>query len=79
MARRLIQSGLIEKVQSLEDKRIFHIVLTEKGAGIIKGDDALYRDLAREIEKRLSPDRLSEIDGLLGLFVEQIAKNQYEI
>lgn len=78
MARRLIKNGLVEKVQSLQDKRIFHIMLTEKGIKIIQGDYTLYTDLANEVEELLSQDQLAEIDGLLTALVTQIVKKQHD-
>jgi DNA-binding MarR family transcriptional regulator len=59
MVKKLMNMNLVEKVQSTEDKRIYYVELTNKGRGILQGDQAVYRwvtdtvkDIARD-EKEL--------------------------
>lgn len=40
--RKLTGMGLVEKVQSSEDRRVFHICMTTKGKKIVEGDELLY-------------------------------------
>lgn len=76
MVQRLIKNDLIEKVQSEEDKRVFHLSLTEKGCKIVQGDYALYRNLTNELTKALTEEQVSEADCLLSMFVDKIKENQ---
>lgn len=48
---KLIKMGLIEKVQSEEDKRMYYVCITQKGENIIKGDEALYNQFDLLIKK----------------------------
>lgn len=72
MVQRLIKKGLIEKRQSPDDKRVFHIALTEKGLKIVQGDNALYSDLANEFISILDEKQLSDIDCLLTVLINRI-------
>lgn len=76
LVQRLIKNGLAEKIQSSEDKRVYHIALTEKGRKIIQGDDALYRNMADNLEKILSKEQLSDFDCLLTLLINEISDGQ---
>lgn len=49
--KKLTRMGLIHKEQSLEDKRIYYIVITEKGKRIIYGDELLYQSVEVLIKK----------------------------
>lgn len=72
MVQRLIKNDLVEKIQSPEDKRVFHIALTEKGLKIVQGDNALYSDLANEFTNILDKKQLSDFDCLLTILTNQI-------
>lgn len=41
--RKLTNMKLVEKLQSAEDKRIYHVELTSKGRSILQGDIAVYK------------------------------------
>lgn len=76
MVQRLIKNDLIKKEQSLEDKRIFFIKLTEKGRKIIHGDVALYQSLANDLATMLNKNQLSDLDCLLTMLVDQMMESQ---
>lgn len=76
MVQRLIKNDLIKKIQSPEDKRVFHLKLTEKGLKIVQGDDALYCNLANNLANILNEKQLSDIECLLTMLVDQIAESQ---
>ncbi len=42
MVRKLSKLGLIERIQSEQDKRVYYLTVTSKGQNIIGGDEALY-------------------------------------
>lgn len=43
IVRKLMNMNLITKVQSVEDKRVFIVELTEKGSNILSGDRSIYK------------------------------------
>lgn len=42
MVNKLSSMGLVNKIQSKDDKRIHYLYLTDKGKKIVEGDEALY-------------------------------------
>lgn len=72
MVQRLIKNGLVTKIQSEADKRIFYAKLTPKGLKIIQGDYALYHDLAADILKLLTEKQQSDIECLLNIMVANL-------
>ncbi|UZQ49190.1 MarR family transcriptional regulator [Clostridium kluyveri] len=78
MVQRLMKNGLVSKIQSEEDKRIFHLELTEKGTQIIQGDYELYHSLANDILKYLTEKQKSDISCLLNMVVGNLKKQQSE-
>lgn len=78
MVQRLMKNGLVSKIQSKEDKRIFHLKLTEKGTQIIQGDYELYHSLANDILKYLKDKQKSDVTCLLDLVVDNLRKKQAE-
>lgn len=74
---KLSKLGLLEKVQSEEDKRIFYVVLTEKGRKIIEGDEALYGHFDALIRKLAGTEKVYDaVDNLLEALKEQL-ENEY--
>jgi DNA-binding MarR family transcriptional regulator len=56
LIRKLSNMKLIEKIQSQEDKRVYNIVLTEKGEQIVKGDEKSYRKIDELIKSSLKDE-----------------------
>jgi DNA-binding MarR family transcriptional regulator len=75
LVQRLTKNDLIKKIQSDEDKRVFHLSLTEKGLRIVQGDDELYRTLAGELENMLTEKQFADINCLLTMLADKIKKN----
>ncbi len=72
LVRKLAQLGLIEKIQSEEDRRVYYVSVTPKGKSIIEGDQELYREFDILIQKLLSSrEQYDFIDNLL----EEIVRN----
>lgn len=76
MVKRLTESGLVNKVQSEEDKRVFFVTLTEKGLKIVQGDYTLYKNMAEWISKMLTKDQISEAECLLKLLADSLTGKQ---
>lgn len=63
--RKLQNLGLVEKVQSEEDKRVYYVELTKKGDSILQGDQAVYQwvsdmitDIAEDEKEVLIMERI---------------------
>lgn len=65
IVNKLIEEGFVEKVQSTQDRRIFHLFLTEKGNSIIQAEYAGSRSFADQVRSCLSSDELDQLTGLL--------------
>lgn len=72
MTNKLIKMGLIDKVQSEEDKRVYYICVTQKGMSIIDGDEELYKKVDALIVSVLNDDdKYALVESLL----EEIVNN----
>jgi DNA-binding MarR family transcriptional regulator len=63
--RKLQNLDLVKKMQSEEDKRVFYVELTKKGASILQGDQAVYQwvsdmiaDIAEDEKELLVMERI---------------------
>ena len=63
--QRLCEKGLADKIQSGEDKRVYHVSLTPQGQSLLAAYKNIYSDYARTLAAILEP---AEIDTLIGLF-----------
>lgn len=75
LVKRLIKNGLIEKVQSKEDKRVYYLEVTEKGIEIIEGDNKLYSKLTTLISQIFTEEQFKEFDNLFGRVVSALRKD----
>ncbi len=62
---RLAAAGYVEKVQDPEDRRSFHVVLTEKGEAFSRLHRDIHRRIARALTARLDADEVRQLAGLL--------------
>ncbi len=60
VAAKLIEKGYIRKEQSEEDKRVFHLVLSEKGEEFTAGFRNEHWQYLTELFDHLSPDQQSD-------------------
>ncbi|MBY0217828.1 MarR family transcriptional regulator [Paenibacillus illinoisensis] len=63
--QKLIEKGLVTKQQSLEDKRIFYLSLTEKGQEVFKVSKIANSKLEEMIRRKLSRDEVEQLRFLL--------------
>ncbi|MHC1682188.1 MAG: MarR family transcriptional regulator [Clostridiaceae bacterium] len=75
LVNRLSKNGLIQKIQNEEDKRVYNLIITEKGKQIIEGDNLLYSQLAKVIESLAPENQLKDVKKLLENVVN-ILKNK---
>lgn len=72
---KLTSMGLVEKVQSREDKRIYHLYLSEKGLKIMEGDEAMYAGIETIIKNSVNDENdYQKIQGLLEIIAGELKK-----
>jgi DNA-binding MarR family transcriptional regulator len=62
---RLIQKGYVEKIPSNEDRRVSHIVLTEKGRSLSSAHQNFHRKIARHFAGALDAAEMHQLGQLL--------------
>ncbi len=75
LIKRLLNQDLIEKKQSDEDKRVFHVKISKKGSGIIEEVIERRRVLIEKITQKMGKDKefvekLIELEKTLNEVVE---------
>ena len=68
---RLCKAGLVDKVQSEGDHRVFHLSLTENGKHIMAAQDQACKQIAHTAEKIFTPEELETFYE----FNERLLKN----
>ncbi len=75
--RKLININLVEKFQSNEDKRIYHVELTEKGRSILSGDMAVYKWVTDTLKNIVKDDsELVVIEHVISILVERLKEKR---
>ncbi len=62
--QKLIDMGFLDKTQNKDDRRSFLISLSRDGKGIIKANEAAHKRLAKELEKWLTAEEISQFEKL---------------
>ena len=62
---KLMQKGYVEKVQSAEDRRSFHLLLTEKGQALSQMHANIHRRIAEHFTRALDEHELRQFAQLL--------------
>ncbi|HEX7713978.1 MAG TPA: MarR family transcriptional regulator [Bacillota bacterium] len=75
IVQKLIQGGYIRKDRSVEDKRIFHICLTEKGRQICKVHEEMHERIIQDFQKYLSGVEMEQLFAILGKITRGIEDN----
>ena len=72
LIKRLESNGLITKWQSSDDKRVFYLELTQKGRGIVEGDNTIYRRFTGLMQNLATEEQMRDIECLMQKIVEVI-------
>lgn len=72
MVKRLEGIGFIEKCQSTTDKRIFYLLVTEKGKNIVEGDNSLYQQFTEKIRALTTDDQMEQFTCLLEELIKSL-------
>lgn len=75
LVKRLSKTGLIEKVQSEEDRRVYFLKVTAKGTALIEGDNKLYAELTHIINSITGEEERQQVGSLLGRVVNELKKH----
>ncbi|WP_313263548.1 MarR family transcriptional regulator [Sphingobacterium sp.] len=70
----LIAHDLVEQQQSVADRRIFNLSVTEKGRFIIDNSENFRETVAKEASKSLTEDDLNKLTELLDKMLAAIKK-----
>jgi len=62
---KLMQKGYVEKVQSTEDRRAFHLLLTNKGRTLSQMHENIHRRIAEHFTHALDEHELQQFARLL--------------
>ena len=62
---KLMQKGYVEKVQSAEDRRAFHLLLTDKGKTLSQMHENIHRRIAEHFTHALDQQELHQFARLL--------------
>jgi DNA-binding MarR family transcriptional regulator len=71
--RKLQNLGLVNKMQSEEDKRVYYVELTKKGDSILQGDQAVYQWVSDMITDIAEDEKeLQVMERILSKLVERL-------
>ncbi len=71
MVERLVQQGLIVRLEDPEDRRARPLALTEKGCRILKASVKAREDWLHQLAESLSPDERERVAAALKLLTER--------
>lgn len=75
--KKLTRMGLLHKEQSQEDKRVFYIVVTDKGKRIIEGDEVLYEGIDVLIRKHVvHQEQYEQLELMLHRIVQELTAGE---
>jgi DNA-binding MarR family transcriptional regulator len=72
--QKLINMGYVLKTQSSQDKRVFHVSLTEAGGQLIKAKYQALKEYGEFIEAALSKEEASQFEATLDKLVKVFKK-----
>ena len=72
--QKLINMGYVLKTQSSQDKRVFHVSLTEAGEKLIKAKYQALKEYEEFIEAALSKEEASQFEATLDKLVKVFKK-----
>ncbi|WP_099188264.1 MarR family winged helix-turn-helix transcriptional regulator [Tepidibacter mesophilus] len=74
MIKRLTDKGYVKKLNSEQDKREFHIYLTDRGKEILDAELEIYKSFADKISECLSEDEMKLFSSLVLKITSKIKK-----
>jgi len=74
MVDRLVQMGLLERNEALQDRRLRHLKLTVQGQALVERGIAARRAWMESLTSNLSPEQQAMIAEALGMLTEAAKK-----
>ncbi len=68
----LINKGYLKKVQSENDKRAFHLEVTEKYMNYYNVSNSYIKEVTERIEKRFSEEEIAMLENMLKITSEEL-------
>ncbi|MCO7127084.1 MarR family transcriptional regulator [Sporolactobacillus shoreicorticis] len=79
IVKRLTEKGFVEKKRSTEDKRIYHLKVTDKGRRIIENDYKSFKDLENLLAETISKDQLNVLKQIFDQVVDRLKENKAKV
>ncbi|MCX7922620.1 MAG: MarR family transcriptional regulator [Clostridia bacterium] len=73
---KLIKVGYVSKVQSNEDRRVYHVSLSKKGKRIIENDRKNHLKFAGDIKMCLNEQEIEQFKNIANKIIEQYDKKE---
>ncbi|MEJ6951315.1 MarR family winged helix-turn-helix transcriptional regulator [Natronospora cellulosivora (SeqCode)] len=67
---KLIKQGYVKKEQSAKDRRVYHLLLTDKGKKLVKIHDKAHKDFASLISSKVNKRELEQLVEILHKVVD---------
>lgn len=65
IVNKLVDMGYLRKIQCNDDRRVFYIMLSERGQRLMESNNAVAKEWAQHIESTLSPAELQKYSEFL--------------
>ena len=75
--QKLVRLGYVTKIQSKQDKRVFHIRLTEAGQDLVKAKYQALKDYGAFLNATLNEDEARQFEATLAKIVKLFHQNQH--
>ncbi|MBM7624265.1 MarR family winged helix-turn-helix transcriptional regulator [Sporohalobacter salinus] len=72
MVNKLIAEGYVYKERSVEDGRVFHLYLKDKGKKIIDVETKAYNEFIRQIKSILNESQLKKLNDILAKILNNL-------
>lgn len=68
----LIRKGYVEKINSKEDKREYHLAVTQKFLDYYGSNDIYRREVMERIEQYFSPEEVQQLERMLSTISKEL-------
>ncbi len=75
MVNKLVKEGLLIKIRSEEDKRVYEVELTELGHELIGMEKNTFTEISNELTSNLSEDELEQLTMLMKKGLDLVKKS----
>ena len=72
MVERLVEEGLLERVEDQEDRRMKKISLTDKGVAVLKDSITARLDWIEDLAQELNPEEKDQITTAIQIMIDKV-------